>query len=393
MVLSNAEISRKYKVSEVSVMNWVRLASENKNNLQLETVKGKLKVKDNNHNHAELERLGSVSQKFKGSSVKEVELSDDFYKIYTEEEILEIIRDLEIRKIINLKYSYKGEGAYIWDKLAKGRQKEMKSDLTKLTELSIKTLDYYLDDRLVNLIDIGLGNGFPSVEFIENFKSNNTLQKYIPVDISPDMIKIALANLKDKLEDVDTPYYVSDFESCKFDHIFSANNNLNVESRNVILFIGSTICNQDEQLFTLKNINKGMNESDLMVLTVSFDNIFNRSNFKYIQYSTEEETRLAWHFRLLGFDVDQFQTNYFWDDKNQKKVKTYILDKDYKINFKLFGQTKEVYLHKGDQIIRWQHYLFSREKLMNLVEMAGFKILSYQIDDKSQNALVVCSLS
>jgi len=42
--------------------------------------------------------------------------SAEFYSIFSNAEILDIIQTLAIRREISLKYSYKGQGAKIWDK-------------------------------------------------------------------------------------------------------------------------------------------------------------------------------------------------------------------------------------------------------------------------------------
>ena len=78
--------------------------------------------------------------------------------------------------------------------------------------------------------------------------------------------------------------------------------------------------------------------------------------------------------------------------KKKRKVKTYILDKDYLINFKLYGQSRKVRLNQGDQIIRWQHYLLDYKYISNLLTMADFNILSYQVDRSQTNALIVCGV-
>ena len=119
--------------------------------------------------------------------------------------------------------------------------------------------------------------------------------------------------------------------------------------------IGNTICNQDEKFYTFKNIRAGMEKGDLFLFTVALDTVSSRTNFKYIQYSMEDELKFAWYFTKLGIDIEKCKVNYYWDSLAKKKVKTYILDKDYYIDF----------------------------------DMADLKPLSYQIDQSESNIMII----
>ena len=393
MFLSNAEIAREYNVSEAAVNGWIKSAIDKKNSIQLDNLNGKLKALDNANNRSEFSRLASIAQKYKPqANLKKVELSQDFYETYSPTEILEIAKDLEFKKIVNLKFWYKNGGAKVWDSIVKWRQKEIKDNIADLTTQGIAYIDYLFSGDSVNLIDIGQGNGYPAKNFINYLTSKKILSKYIPIDISQQMIDLALENLSGDLKNVETYSYVRDFESTRFDTIFAQNSDLKKKTQNIILMLGNTICNQDEKIYTLKNIRSGMEKDDLFVFTVSLDNLETRTDFKYIQYSIEEEIKNAWHFAMLGIDIDKCDISYYWDDKNKKKVKSYILDKDYWINFNIYGQERLVKLQQGEQIIRWQHYLFDYKDISELVDLADLNILSYQIDPTRTNALIVCGV-
>jgi uncharacterized SAM-dependent methyltransferase len=393
MFLSNTEIARFYNISDAAVNGWIKSAISKKNSIQLKNVNGKFKALDNPNNRAEFERLASQAQKYKPTAqLKKVQLHESFYEIFLDEEILQIAKDLEFKKLVNLKFWYKNGGAEVWDSIVKWRQDGAKKNVVSLTNQGLAYIDYLLSSENVNLIDIGQGNGYPSREFINNLKKRNILSKYIPIDISKEMINIAVQNLNDELKNIETVSYVRDFESTRFDTIIAENSNLKKETKNLILMLGNTICNQEEKIYTLKNISAGMEDGDIFLFTISLDKIQNRTDFKYVQYEIEDEIKNSWHFSLLGIDVDKCEINYYWDEINKKKVKTYILDKDYHITFNVYGQERIVKLYQGEQIIRWQHYLFDYKGISELLDLADLTILSYQIDQEKNNALIICGV-
>ena len=115
-IIRNADIARKYRVSRSAVTVWVQNALANKNNIQTTEIDGKFFVLDNANNSSELNFLAEEGRKHRSKeSHAEVEPKPEFYKIFNESEIIEIIRDLEVRKEINFKFSYKNKGAVYWD--------------------------------------------------------------------------------------------------------------------------------------------------------------------------------------------------------------------------------------------------------------------------------------
>ena len=93
-IFTQAEVSRICNVSRATVNRWVELSIEGKNNLQLDTSTNKVRILDNPHNEAELKRLSAIASKYQGGEVKKVVLSDEFYKLFSFEEKIEIFNIL-----------------------------------------------------------------------------------------------------------------------------------------------------------------------------------------------------------------------------------------------------------------------------------------------------------
>ena len=387
--ISNANIAKKYNVSKASVTKWVQFASEGKNDLKVIDTNGKVQVLDNEQNQILLEQMAENARIYRsGKSLKKVDVSDDFYKIFNQDEQLEIITDLEAGKSINQKYWYKNKGAKFWDELYFTDPTTIQKATDELMQNNIDLISYFAQNSKLNVIDIGCGNAYPIKSLLEAQKDK--ISKYIPIDISQDMLDIASSNAKKWIKSEIKPY-LKDIEVTRFQRIFMENIE-NQETKNIVCAIGNTLVNQDDRVYIYKNIKAGMRAGDLFVFTLSLNVDANKANFSQVRYDPIQEKELAWTFNLLGFDTELFDVSLVWDEKLQRKVKIYRLDKDYDITFKIFGKNRIVKLQNGLELTRWVHYLFDLDKIQYELGQAGFKITSYTEDRTKCNALIICEV-
>lgn len=108
----------------------------------------------------------------------------EFYSIFSELEILDIIQTLTTRREISLKYSYKGQGANIWDKFylnylrprwyrPVNREIALLNDNFEIITRKISAVN------TVNLIDVGAGNSYPVKDFICRLNRLDKITRYI----------------------------------------------------------------------------------------------------------------------------------------------------------------------------------------------------------------------
>lgn len=382
--ITNSKIAKKYKVAMPTVTRWIHQASLGNNNLQLEKSNGKLRVLDNENNIAELDRLATRGRAYKPQAgLKEHTVDSYFYDVFTISEQLELFTDLKNKKQINLKYYYKNGGAELWNKDYFNNFGKIKDKNQHLLENSFESIKYLIPGKKINIIDIGTGNGYPVKELIEAISP----QTYIGLDISPEMLDLARGNINKWYPDLNLKTIVTDFERTQPQQLLlSAKNN---NSTNLILLLGHTICNLSTPISSLLNIRSGMLEDDLLVFTASLDTIANRSNLDYVK-GNDVNDEYAWIPRLLGIDVEDCKLKLVYDGNNKRKVKSLILDKDYKINFNIDGINYSVLLERESELIRWQHYLFDIQELIELVKTSGFEVKQLSADQKGENVLVIC---
>src|SRR5690606_23933016 len=117
--------------------------------------------------------LSEKAKKYKNRKrLKIITPKAEFYQVYGERQIIDIISNLEINKEIPHKYAYFNGGAHWFDQYAnRVAVEEGPSTLKK----SIEALDFdteYIyslikDYQKVNIIDIGPGNSVPVKKFID----------------------------------------------------------------------------------------------------------------------------------------------------------------------------------------------------------------------------------
>ncbi len=383
----NTETAKEYGVSSQSVANWIENAETGKNNLQVEMVENKLKVLINTNNELELKRLADQGKKYKNSdSFKKVELNDEFYKIFSPSEVLEIAKDLEYSNLLNLKYSYKDRGAVIWDESYDTASPAIKQSVMDSVEYLKNILKQDFADQKWNLIDLGMGNAYPSKSLIES----DLVQSYTGVDISEDLIDIALENAKEWNPTIKTSKQICDLENTRLLSICSQVKN-NFSEKNLIIYTGSTINNHDNRLKVVENIASGMDRGDLFAITFSLDTAENKTALSYNKGKGISE-RQMWTLRLLGIDVDSCSVDLEYDSNINSKVKNLRLDKDYQILFKIDSKDRIVNLSTTRPINIWKHYLISLDQMNRELNQNKLKIVNFKIDKSRNYGLVVCEV-
>jgi hypothetical protein len=391
--LKNREISIKYNISYPTVIKWIEDSENKKNNIQVSTFNKKLKVIDNLHNHAELSRLSNESKKFRSSiSLKKVEVTQKFYDLFSPEQIIDIFNDLDSKKEIKIKYSYKDGGANLWDEYYWGGVSPLKTANHQLIKNSFEDILYFVSkSKKINIIDIGPGNGHPVKELMESLGEIKLLNRYIPIDISKEILDITKRNVREWFASVSIKDYEADIEISRFSRIFLENSSISNSVSNLILHIGNTMSNHDDRIQVLKNLRSGMIKDDLIIISFTLDTLENKSSLNYVK-NAEADLQDTWPLGELGIDLDKCELKVFFNEKIGAKVKTITLDKDYVIQCKLFGEFREIELSSGQELVIWKHYLISEEKFMEEIKESDLKLLDLKLDSTLNNALVVCKV-
>ncbi len=390
-ILTNAEIASKFNVSRPTVTRWVELAEQSKNNLQLTEFNGKIRVLDNPHNLAELSRLTEEGKKWKRNlPAKIVTASSKINKIFSEDELAEIINDLEFKKELNLKFAYNNEAAELWDKIYLNKSSPINQATLDLIGKLEEEISYYLDKpKQLNIVDIGPGNSYPVKNFLLRLANLSILNKYTAIDISQSMLNIALANVRNWLPNLEVESHQKDLEINSLIKVLLENKSVVKNTPNIILLIGNTLSNYNDRIGVLKNLRKAMANNDLLIITFSLDNEQNRAIVNYAK-SSDADKRHTQVLKLLGIDAELCELDVEYKEELNAKIKTLKLDKDYEIDINIFSEIKKLNLYSGTKISVWKHFLMSLEDFLIELRIANLEVLLSKKDSSSNNCMVIC---
>lgn len=387
---TNTNIADLYNVSKGTVTNWINSSQENKNNLQVVKVNNKFRIIKNSHNESEIARLKQIGEIHKNKSFHSVVTPDSiFYKIFNEEQVIEIINSLETPHIIPLKFRYLNEGAKLFDKmvidgLEKGyfpypdKESNLLSQALNTIQEKIKNYDQ------VNIIDVGPGNGLVVKDLISHLLQINKLDKYIAVDLSQEMIDICKTNLTNSFPNLKFSSEIHDIEKEPIDEItFKAKNgNGQNTTINIILFLGCTISHVSDRSRVLKHFRDSLDQDDLFIFSGVFDeNIQSRTESKYMSYPNKTVPFSTWIPKILGIDTEESKIVTNFNQSKQTKTHTLNLDKDYTINFNFSEYSKSITLKKGDQILIHRFYLYTINSLVEEIIKADLKLVQTTAND------------
>jgi uncharacterized SAM-dependent methyltransferase len=386
-ILRNTDIAKIYGVSNPSVFYWLQDAKDGKNNLELAQAKGKFYVIDNRRNQEELQRLFQLGRnKLSKAFKKDIVATNQFLSFFDPDQLIEFISDLE-KGEINEKFSYfDNEGAKNWDAIYQSEASNLQSNSYFLLRSLYNWIKPYLGaDKQYNIFDVGPGNGLPILDFLKPLNSDQKLAKYYAIDISPTINDITRDNIEANLPGVFGESLVLDIENARFSSYFYQKIQNNIA--NIIFFIGGTISNVTDRTRVFKNIQSGMTKDDFLVFTFSLDTPQNRMGVNYV-LNEESDNHQNWLPKLLGIEIDPSKNRADYNPEGYK-YKTFKVEKDYNITFKIFDQDKTILLPRGLDVVTWRHYLITMTTIETELNNAGLDLVNFSKDLSGQTGMII----
>lgn len=267
-----------------------------------------------------------------------------------------------------------------------------------LTRSEYEILDAYKQELLeaftdrgegFNLVEFGAGDGLKTKLLLKHFSEQNTPFRYLPIDISGNVLQQLVSDLKRQLPKVVVEPIQDDY--------FLALNRLSkvANARNVVLFLGSNIGNfsEEEAIRFLTAMGKNLNPGDLAL--IGFD-LKKDPELILKAYNDPAGITSAFNMNLLSrinrelvgdFDLDAFQ-HYPTYDPESGEARSYIISK--KAQQVRIGSLKEIFAFDAWEPI---HVEISRKYSIATIQKyaakAGFRIkqLYYDANQYYVNAL------
>lgn len=290
--------------------------------------------------------------------------------LLTKRQESELITSIKGRGEIPLKFQYLGEGAHNWDKIAQLRSKKdrgiqnMESDLLKKRVSNF--LDTFQNIRKLNVIDLGCGNGCPVFPILEWLNKRKIPYRYVPVDISKEMLELAIRNVRSKYKVECKPVQL-DFELGHFsDMIYGLKED---GSSNLMLFLGSTLGNHSDRHRVLTNFRDSMTSEDFLLIGVEVTNIFKIHKILPQYKGKLHENFLYFIPEKIGIKRTQTKFDVSWNEAKQQVELRIILEEDQIIKI---GKEKFT-LEKNEQVLLARSVKFNEWSFTKLLSEVGFR--------------------
>ncbi len=248
-----------------------------------------------------------------------------------------------------------------------------------LINKNIREILESVDEKHLNIIDLGCGDGKKAAIFVNHLKGNIKL-RYCPIDISDYMVKKALEKIKalDVGEVVKFQWNISDFENVE--NIASLLRYKEYQ-KNFYLLLGNTLGNFEinELLYEIRS---AMKDGDLLLIGNGLDS--RKQDLTLKAYNNPAlDNMLVKTLTQIGLKKEDLE--YGARFRNSRVEMYYTLKNDCQIEF--LG--KIVRFNRGDQIVVAISYKYNREDMMSFLNLYFKDVEMFTTPDNSY-ALAIC---
>lgn len=306
--------------------------------------------------------------------------------LQNEKQVSEYLTAIKGRKEIPLKFVYLEEGAYNWDRLIEDKKYGLGKIENDLLKSSLPNIYRAIGQRFFNLIDVGPGNGKKAVTFIRFFLNKFKPVYYLGLDISQEMLSLALRKLRSlQKRRVIASTEVVDFEQGNFSQ---ATRKMRQEGypRNVLFLLGNTIGNPFDKDRVLTNIRESMTLNDYLVIGLELADL---SKIDQIlkHYRQPALTRLIF-FCLQNMGIKagngKLKVNF---NKSKSQIEVFFhFKRSVEVNFK--GEKFKYGI--GDKVLLLISYKSDRSKMEKLLEKTGFHMNGFYTNRNKSYGLILC---
>ena len=326
-----------------------------------------------------------------------VEPSFEFYSVFSQTDVLELIKALDVRREIPLKYAYKGGGAKIWHNFY---QKYIITKWYQPANVEIDLLQQnfayitgsYQSCQKINIVDVGAGNSYPVKKFISQLKKLGKINKYIALDISQELLKVSKANFTKWFPKIDFDSCTVDIENSPISPEILGNfNSMQIKDiANIFLHLGVTIGNHQDRNRVWQNFRNSMDKNDLLVFTNEIGSNSQwdgkvRGGCKY-----HVEGIYTWMTNNLGISSEDCQLVRKYDLKTDSITANIKFLQNYTLKFSQWGIDQTVEISQDEEITIWRHHKYQMPELTQELDTAGLQIVHSSSNKYLSHIMVIC---
>jgi len=320
------------------------------------------------------------------------------YELYSPPQIDDIITNIASRREIPRAYSYFAAGAAGWDEHIQQVDQEGTPSSLTMTRTLLARNEACLDDlaapyERVNVVDIGVGNALPIKGVIAHLLAHGKLGRYIAIDISPDMLRIAERNIQTWFgENLAFEGYQLDMTRDRFaDLLMNEHGEEARATRNLLFLLGGTLQNFRDRDAPLHVIHDSMGPHDVLIHTQKLDSETTRHQF---DVGIEPGGRGIPSTRrtlvdLLNIAPSLYEFEAGYDAQRHERYGRLRFKTSVTIVFDVQGDTRHVSIDKGETLLFWRASHDTAMDVMNLFNRNDFSLLQMSQTDDQEYILTV----
>ncbi|MBF2064535.1 MAG: L-histidine N(alpha)-methyltransferase [Calothrix sp. C42_A2020_038] len=317
--------------------------------------------------------------------------SSEFYTVFSQKELLNLIEALKTRREIPLKYSYKGYGANIWDNFY--RKLIIPNWYRSNVEIKLLRDNFkYLNGKpqnchKVNIVDVGAGNSYPVKDYIRKLDKLSRINRYIALDISEELLEVSKRNFTKWFPFIKYTNSYIDIENSPIPEYL-----LYQDGINIFLHLGVTIGNLQHRVKALQNFRQSMHKHDLLVLTneIGYSSQWDGIARGGCYYHAEQIYRGI--NSNIGIPNQYCELIRKYDKKTDSVVANMKFLSDYTIDFSSMGINRKVEISKDEEITIWRHHKHQIPELIQEIGQAGLQLVHYSTNKYQSHIMVICKV-
>jgi SAM-dependent methyltransferase len=390
----NTELADLYHVSEKAVRNWIEAAQNGKLALTLYQDSDRLRVANTAKNKVILQDLVERAKKYKNVRFRKViSPKQEFYSVFDSSQIIDMILSIEAYRELPLQYTYFNGGAHYWDKYAQRLMWEENPNTLKSTiqllESNLGNIDRLIGShKKINVVDLGVGNGLPVRKLLEHLLDKKLLNRYIGIDLSPEMFKVAEENIRNWFGDkIKIEKHIKDISRDRFRDVLIDDYSQSYDEAplNLVLLLGGTLSNFRIPQDSLRAINNSMAAQDRIIYSLKLDTPGSRQYFDFSHLSSKAKilpirnNTLLPDMRLLpellGIKADLYDAQQRFDSKKRVRTISIRFNIDITLEFVLPNGKRQISLNKDDELLLWRAWHWNAHEVIDQFATNGFDLL------------------
>lgn len=392
----HSDLSDKYHVSLKTVHNWIDGAKQGKVNLKLHSVTNRTYVANTPENLLVLNDLSDKGKKYRNTlHHKIIEPKDEFYDILSPRQILDVITNLNVHRELPKQYDYLKDGAINWDDWVKRLSEEnsaannILTGTLELLNINMEAIDRLLvDHKRVNIVDLGAGNAYPVRQLLGHLKEKNLLNRYIALDISPQMLSFAEKNVK-KWFGEDFPFegHVRDITFERFDDLLVDDmlDSSADQTINIALVLGLTPNNFRSYSSAFETAFASMTNSDLLITCDKPDTEESRRYFAFSNTNKlSPKDQIGYLLDLMNIDGSLYELEMGFDKEKLMRYLRIKLNTSITIKFMHGDIDRSINLEKGERILLLRIWHLTTLDVISTLSNIGFTLLQSSLTKDRQ---------